>query len=242
MWSVIGPMVVEPNWPVVMLPSTLPAPVESRLKPIVLRALRSTSANFTSSKTSWAPMGPKVRTLTTFLEYASPISPARLATSSVETCPLRTMALRDGETAMTSSGKMRWISSAAAVTSTSTRRSKARERSSSSQIRRETSPGVRPCTSTWVGVTTNASATAGSVTEIRLRRSLVLMSRDLPTITRRGAEPCGSADGEVDWGGRVVVAVSGVTAGGWGGGGGGGGVLAGGGENTTRGRKQERAT
>jgi hypothetical protein len=31
----------------------------------------------------------------------------------------------------------------------------------------------------------------GSVTEIRRNRSVVLISSDLPTITRKGAAPCG---------------------------------------------------
>src|SRR5467141_1634251 len=48
---------------------------------------------------------------------------------------------------------------------------------------------------------TVAYATFGSVTEIRLSRSVVLISNDLFTMTRRGAEPCGWAD----CGGRVVV-------------------------------------
>ena len=118
--------------------------------------------------------------------------PARVATVSSETWPESTMAERDGVTMICSSGKTLFSSSAAAVTSTSTRRSKLRERSSSSQISRETSPAERPCTRTWVGVTTEMSATAGSVTETRLSRSLVLMSRDLPTITRSGAAPVAS--------------------------------------------------
>ena len=41
------------------------------------------------------------------------------------------------------------------------------------------------------------SATLGSVTEMRLICSVVLMSRDLSTMTRSGAEPWGCA-------GRVV--------------------------------------
>ena len=57
---------------------------------------------------------------------------------------------------------------------------------------RETSPAERPWTRTCVGVTTSMSATAGSVTETRLRRSLVLMSSDLPTMTRSGAAPVAS--------------------------------------------------
>src|SRR5215468_1571203 len=39
---------------------------------------------------------------------------------------------------------------------------------------------------------------AGSVTETRLRRSLVLISRDLPTMTRRGAPPTPSDGGGRD--------------------------------------------
>src|SRR5207302_6455538 len=99
---------------------------------------------------------------TTFLEYASAIIPARLATSSVETCPESTMAERDGLTEICSSGKIRLSSSEAALTSTSTRKSKLRERSNSSQISNDTSPGERPCTRICVGVTTSASATVGS--------------------------------------------------------------------------------
>ncbi len=99
------------------------------------------------------------------------------------------MAERDGETVICSSGKTRFSSSAAVLTSTSTRRSKLRERSSSSQISNDTSPAARPCTRIWVGVTTMASATASSVTETRRSRSVVLMSSDLPTMTRRGAAP-----------------------------------------------------
>ena len=53
----------------------------------------------------------------------------------------------------------------------------------------ETSPGARPWTRICVGVTTSASATFGSVTDTRFRRSVVLMSNDLPTMTRKGAEP-----------------------------------------------------
>ncbi len=105
------------------------------------------------------------------------------------------MAERDGETEICSSGKTRFSSSAAAVTSTSTRRSKLRERSSSSQISNDTSPAARPCTRIWVGVTTMASATASSVTETRRSRSVVLISSDLPTMTRSGAEPCAAASG-----------------------------------------------
>src|SRR5208337_5462425 len=97
------------------------------------------------------------------------------------------MAERDGVTLICSSGKRRCISSVAAVISTSTRRSKLRERSSSSQISSETSPGESPLTRTWVGVTTRASATLGSVTETRLSLSVVLMRMDFPTITRSGA-------------------------------------------------------
>src|SRR3984885_4064088 len=92
--------------------------------------------------------------------------------------------------------------------STSTRRSKLRERSSSSQINKETSPGASPLTRTCVGVTTIASATEGSVTETRLRRSVVLMRRDFPTITRSGAAPEVSVDVEVE-----VVAVAGGATG-----------------------------
>ena len=40
-----------------------------------------------------------------------------------------------------------------------------------------------------------ASATASSVTETRRSRSVVLMSSDLPTITRKGAEPWAAACG-----------------------------------------------
>src|ERR1022692_3371402 len=53
---------------------------------------------------------------------------------------------------------------------------------------------------------------AGSVTEMRLRRSVVLMSRDLSTMTRSGAEPCGWAD----CGGRVVWVAGAIWS--WGGG------------------------
>src|ERR1700704_3023686 len=41
----------------------------------------------------------------------------------------------------------------------------------------------------------------GSVTEMRFKRSVVLMSSDLPTMTRRGADPVDCWD----CGGRVVV-------------------------------------
>ena len=161
------------------------------LIPNWVTALRSTSANFTSRRTSCAPTGPNVSTFTTVFEYASAIMAARLETSSVETCPERTMAERDGETLICSSGNIRFSSSATALTSTSTRRSKLRERSSSSQINSETSPAARPCTRICVGVTTSASAMAGSVTETRFSRSVVLISNDLPTMTRRGADPAG---------------------------------------------------
>src|ERR1700736_2150643 len=50
---------------------------------------------------------------------------------------------------------------------------------------------------------TVAYATLGSVTEIRFRRSVVLINSDLSTMTRRGADPWGWAD----CGGRVVVCV-----------------------------------
>jgi hypothetical protein len=57
-----------------------------------------------------------------------------------------------------------------------------------------------------------ASATAESVTEMRLIRSpLVLISRDLPTSTRKGAEPGASDCGPLEGGGRVC---SGVPVGG----------------------------
>ena len=135
-----------PNWPVVTVPMVLPAPVVKILRPSWVVAERSTSANFTCSRTSCAPIGPKVRTFTTFFEYALAIISARLATLSSETCPERTMAERDGVTMICSSGKTLFSSSAAAVTSTSTRRSKLRERSSSSQISSETSPAARPWT------------------------------------------------------------------------------------------------
>src|SRR5579863_9059555 len=118
--------------------------------------------------------------------------------SSVVTWPESTMAEREGLTVICSSGKTRRSSSAAALTSTSTRRSKLRERSSSSQIKSETSPADRPCTKICVGVTTIASATPGSVTETLLSLSVVLMSSDLPTITRSGAAPCDS-DSEGAW-------------------------------------------
>ena len=118
------------------------------------------------------------------------------------------MAEREGVTEICSSGKMRWISSAAAVMSTSTRRSKLRERSSSSQISSETSPGARPLTRTCVGVTARASATVGSVTETRFSRSVVLISRDLPTITRKGAAPGVSGD----WGAVAGGGVEGAAA------------------------------
>src|SRR5207253_2424646 len=63
---------------------------------------------------------------------------------------------------------------------------------STCQISSDTSPAERPCTRIWVGVTTCTSATAGSVTETRFRRSLVLISSDFPTMTRRGAAPVAS--------------------------------------------------
>jgi hypothetical protein len=56
----------------------------------------------------------------------------------------------------------------------------------------DTSPGARPCTSTWVGVTASASATLGSVTETRRNRSFVVINSDFPTITRKGADACAS--------------------------------------------------
>src|ERR1700677_4274375 len=99
------------------------------------------------------------------------------------------MAEREGVTLICSLGKRRCISSEAAVISTSTRRSKLRERSLSSQMSRETSPGESPLTSTCVGVTTSASATAGSVTETRFSLSVVLIRMDLPTMTRSGSPP-----------------------------------------------------
>src|SRR5208282_6491114 len=189
------------------------APVENRLKPIWVMAVRSTSANLTSSRTSSAPTGPNVNTFTTFLEYAEASAPACLATSSVVTWPERTIAEREGVTLICSSGKRRCISSLAAVMSTSTRRSKLRERSSSSQMSRETSPGESPLTSTWVGVTTSASATAGSVTETRFSLSVVLIRRDFPTITRSGAAP-----GVTLWLDVDVVVEEGCAAAGLGGG------------------------
>ncbi len=200
--------VVPPNWPVVTEPIVFPAPVENTLMPIWVRAERSTSANLTSSSTSSAPTGPKVSTFTTFLEYAEASEPACLATSSVVTWPERTIALREGVTLIFSSGKRRCISSEAAVISTSTRRSKLRERSSSSQISSETSPGASPLTRTWVGVTTSASATVGSVTETRFSLSVVLIRRDLPTITRSGAAPA-----VTPWFDAGVAVVEGCAAG-----------------------------
>src|ERR1017187_4432726 len=93
--------------------------------------------------------------------------------------------------------------------STSTRRSKLRERSSSSQISSETSPGASPLIRTCVGVTTSASATAGSVTETRFSLSVVLIRRDLPTITRSGAAPA-----VMLWPDADVAAVEDCAAGG----------------------------
>src|ERR1019366_1813560 len=119
-----------------------------------------------------------------------------------------TIAEREGVTLICSSGKRRCISSEAAVISTSTRRSKLRERSSSSQISSETSPGASPLTRTCVGVTTSASATVGSVTETRFSLSVVLIGRDLPTITRSGAAP-----GVTLWPDAGVVVVEGCAAG-----------------------------
>src|ERR1700680_2398910 len=54
---------------------------------------------------------------------------------------------------------------------------------------------------------TCAEAMLPSVMEMRLRRSVVLMSRDLPTITRRGDDPgpCWDSGGRV--GGWVLVEV-----------------------------------
>jgi len=76
------------------------------------------------------------------------------------------------------------------------------------QIKSETSPGASPLTRTWVGVTTRASATVGSVTETRFSLSVVLMSRDLPTMTRKGAAP-----GVTPWpeAVEVVVVCAGVS-------------------------------
>src|SRR4051812_43192538 len=45
-----------------------------------------------------------------------------------------------------------------------------------------------------------ANATAGSVTESRFKRSVVLIRSDFPTITRRGAGACAGCD----WAGSVV--------------------------------------
>src|SRR5205807_3564083 len=135
------------------------------------------------------------------------------------------MAERDGLTEICSSGKIRLSTSEAALTSPSTRKLKLRERSNSSQISNDTSPGERPCTRICVGVTTKASATVGSVTETRFSRSVVLMSKDLPTITRSGAAPCPSACGACKFAGGIwAFAGSGVVAAGaaWTGGGGAG--------------------
>src|SRR5208283_4662637 len=55
-----------------------------------------------------------------------------------------------------------------------------------------------------VGVMTCGKAIVGSVTETRRSLSVVLMSSDLPTMTRNGADPTGSWD----WGGSVVVWVA----------------------------------
>ena len=44
------------------------APYETKFTPSCVRAVRSTSANFTCSRISWAPTGPKVSTFTTFGE------------------------------------------------------------------------------------------------------------------------------------------------------------------------------
>ncbi|SPF33743.1 hypothetical protein SBA1_120097 [Candidatus Sulfotelmatobacter kueseliae] len=55
-----------------------------------------------------------------------------------------------------------------------------------------------------VGVTGRAEAMAGSVTEMRRSLSVVLMSSDLPTITRNGADPSDDSD----WGGSVAVWVA----------------------------------
>src|ERR1035441_2546675 len=84
-----------------------------------------------------------------------------------------------------------------------------RERSSSSQISSETSPGASPLIGTCVGVTTSASATAGSVTETRFSLSVVLIRRDLPTITRSGAAPA-----VMLWPDADVAAVEDCAAGG----------------------------
>ena len=87
--------------------------------------------------------------------------------------------------------KNRRSSSAQALTSTSTRRSKLRERSSSSQMRSETSPGVLPWTRICVGRNYRGESDRRiGDGDMRFRRSVVLISRDLPTITRSGAEPC----------------------------------------------------
>src|ERR1700686_2060847 len=208
---VIVPSLAPPNCPVVVVPIVFPVPVESRFRPSWVSAVRSTSANLTCRSISSAPTGPKVRTFTTFLEYAAARAPACFETSSGVTCPERTIAERDGVTLICSSGKRRCISSVAAVMSTSTRRSKLRERSSSSQIRSETSPGARPLTSTCVGVTTKASATAGSVTETRFNLSVVLIRSDLPTMTRNGTAPAVTVC--VD---EVVDVVDGVASWLWG--------------------------
>ena len=55
-----------------------------------------------------------------------------------------------------------------------------------------------------------AKAIEGSVTEMRRMLSVVLISSDLPTMTRNGAEPAACCD----WGGSVVVGVP-VGAGFW---------------------------
>jgi len=60
--------VIPPYCPVVMEPIVFPVPVENILMPIWVIAVRSTSANLTSSSTSSEPTGPKVNTFTTFLE------------------------------------------------------------------------------------------------------------------------------------------------------------------------------
>src|SRR5581483_697840 len=65
-----GPDSVKPpNCPAVVVPTNFEGPpVVKKLAPSCIVALRSTSANLTSSKTSCAPTAPEVSTLTTLLE------------------------------------------------------------------------------------------------------------------------------------------------------------------------------
>ena len=95
------------NWPVVMRPGVLPAPVESRLTPNEFSMLRSISANFTRSMICLsAPGGTTCKLFTTVLASEATRAAARSATAWLLACPISASASRSIRTSMASSGKV----------------------------------------------------------------------------------------------------------------------------------------